>query len=226
MAPPPPSPIYTQNARVPNHLVPAILVTIFCCLPLGIVSIVFAARVNSKVAAGDIHGAVADSNRAKIWSLLAFVLGIVPGILILAAIAIPNLLRSRMAANEASSVGSVRTINTAEVTYASAYPKVGFTCRLSDLGGSSADCAGSKQSSKNACLIDNVLSSGHKSGYRFAIVNCEGDGEVLNTFQVTAEPVTPGTTGQRTFCSDQTGVIRYLHSGSGAQCLENGIPLQ
>src|SRR5579885_1949439 len=81
-------------------------------------------------------------------------------ILIIAAIAIPNLMRSRMAANEASAVGSVRTINTAEVTYSAAYPDVGFTSTLANLAGSTTTCAGSSANSTQACLIDNVLGSG------------------------------------------------------------------
>ena len=87
----------------------------------------------------------------------------IPVILIIAAIAIPNLLRSRIAANESSAVGSLRTINTAEVTYASTYPQAGFSASLEALGGSSPCNA----SSTTACLIDETLASGQKSGYRF-----------------------------------------------------------
>lgn len=66
----------------PNHLVWAILVTIFCCLPFGIVSIVYAAQVNSKVAAGDIIGAWQSSNSAKTWAWVAFGVGLVGGVLV------------------------------------------------------------------------------------------------------------------------------------------------
>src|SRR6476660_3571334 len=76
-------------------------------------------------------------------------------ILIIAAIAIPNLLRARMAANEASAVASVRTVNTAEVTYNSTYPTVGFAANLVSLGGAlGAACT---PSSTTACLIASVL---------------------------------------------------------------------
>ena len=68
----PPSPV----PRVPNYLVQAILVTIFCCVPLGIVSIVFAAQVNGKLAAGDYAGAVETSNRAKMWAWWSFGVGL------------------------------------------------------------------------------------------------------------------------------------------------------
>lgn len=71
--PPPPAP----RPHVPNYLVWAILATLFCCLPGGIVAIVFAARVDGKVAAGDIQGAISDSNNAKLWSWISFGVGIV-----------------------------------------------------------------------------------------------------------------------------------------------------
>ncbi|HUP47556.1 MAG TPA: CD225/dispanin family protein [Thermoanaerobaculia bacterium] len=60
---------------VPNYLVPAILVTLCCCVPFGIVAIVYAAQVNSKLAAGDLPGAVDASNKAKMWSWIAFGVG-------------------------------------------------------------------------------------------------------------------------------------------------------
>jgi type IV pilus assembly protein PilA len=82
-------------------------------------------------------------------------------VLVIATIAIPNLMRSRMAANESSAVGSLRTINTAGVTYSTLYPDMGFTA-LSALGGASP--CGSATSSA-ACLIDNVLAAGTKSGH-------------------------------------------------------------
>ena len=79
-------------------------------------------------------------------------------ILIIAAIAIPNLLRARMAANESSAVASIRTINTAEITYSSSYPTVGFAGTLAALGGV-APCT---PTSTAACLIDSVLAGGVK----------------------------------------------------------------
>jgi len=67
---------------VPNYLVQAILVTIFCCLPFGIVSIVYAAQVNGKLAAGDYQGAVESSENAKKWSWIAFGVGIVVTVIV------------------------------------------------------------------------------------------------------------------------------------------------
>jgi hypothetical protein len=106
-----------------------------------------------------------------------------------------------MAANEASAVGSLRTINTAEVTYASTYPDVGFT-NLASLGGAGGDVSG-------AGLIDSVLASGTKSGYSFAITAAGGgSGSPNTTYSVTGDPVN-SQTGQRHFFTDQSGVIRY-----------------
>lgn len=73
---PPPPPVSSATA-VPNYLVPAILVTLFCCLPGGIVSIVYASQVNGKIAAGDIAGAQAASKNAKMWTMISAGVGVV-----------------------------------------------------------------------------------------------------------------------------------------------------
>ncbi|GAA3971486.1 hypothetical protein GCM10023085_62080 [Actinomadura viridis] len=72
---------YPQSAPPPNHLVWAILTTIFCCLPAGVVSIVFAAQVNSKWQAGDHQGALKASNNAKTWAIVAAVVGLIGSII-------------------------------------------------------------------------------------------------------------------------------------------------
>ena len=147
--------------------------------------------------------------RQKGFSLIELLI-VVAIILIIAAIAIPNLLRSRMAANEASAVGSIRTINTSAVTYSSTYPNDGFPATLASLGGPSPCTA----TSSNACLLDAVLAGGTKSGYVFALIT---DGNTPSVgYSITGTPVTVGTTGQRMFFSDQSGVIRYDPSGAGA----------
>lgn len=146
---------------------------------------------------------------------LLIVVGI---ILVIAAIAIPNLLRSRMAANESSAVGSVRTINTAEITYQSTYPTVGYSCALFMLG---PPPAFGNATQFSADLIDRQLASGQKSGYFVWISSC-GAGVPRDTYRVDAQPRTVGSTGTRAFCSDQSAMISYSPDGLAANCVVGG----
>jgi type IV pilus assembly protein PilA len=139
-------------------------------------------------------------NKQKGFSLIELLI-VVAIILIIAAIAIPNLLRSRMAANEASAVGSLRTLNTAAVQYNTTYG-IGFPSALSDLAPASS------ATSTAADLVDSVLASGTKSGYAFTWA---GGGD---TYTIAAAPTAAGTTGQRTFFTDQSGVIRADATGT------------
>jgi type II secretory pathway pseudopilin PulG len=132
--------------------------------------------------------------------------------LIVAAVAIPNLLRSRIAANEASAVGSVRTINVAEITYQVTYPKRGYAPSLGKLGPNHADPE--KATPERADLIDDSLATEDcsadgwcsKSGYRFNLKGiCKLN--VCSGYAVTATPVS-SKTGTRSFCSTSDGVIR------------------
>jgi prepilin-type N-terminal cleavage/methylation domain-containing protein len=143
-------------------------------------------------------------NKKRGFSLIELLI-VVAIILIIAAIAIPNLLRSRIAANEASAVGSLRTLNTAEITYNTTYPNVGFACSLGQLGGSGSGTA----TSGAAGLIDANLASGVKSGYSFSFLGSSCTGTPAPAYSTYAAPVTLGTTGQRYFCSDSSGVIQY-----------------
>jgi type IV pilus assembly protein PilA len=160
--------------------------------------------------------------KQKGFSLIELLI-VVAIILIIAAIAIPNLLRSRMAANEASAVGSIRTINTAEVTYSSAYPDQGFAPALTNLGGDQTICAGSATTatSTNSCLLDNVLSGGTKSGYTF--LSPGADPAPRTGYSATANPLNRGQSGQRSFYSDQTGVIR---ANQTATATSSDTPIQ
>ncbi|MEO8433342.1 MAG: CD225/dispanin family protein [Pyrinomonadaceae bacterium] len=72
----PPPPPNSAPANIPNYLVFAILTTVFCCLPAGVVSIVYAAQVNGKIQAGDIAGAMAASKNAKLWAMISAGVGI------------------------------------------------------------------------------------------------------------------------------------------------------
>jgi type IV pilus assembly protein PilA len=139
-------------------------------------------------------------------------------ILIMAAIAVPNYLRSRLVANESSAAQSLRTINTAAVTYASTYAAVGYPLNLGALGGATPCSA----APANACLLDSVLSGGTKAGYSFVFA---GDGNTPSVgYTLSATPVSLGISGQRMFCTDATSVIRYDPSGSG--CTGTSSPIQ
>ena|SRR5215469_5251040 len=145
--------------------------------------------------------------KQKGFSLIELLI-VVAIILIIAAIAIPNLLRSKIAANESSAVGSVRTIGTAEVTYSSSWG-TGYAVGLTQLGGA-APCT--TASAATACLIDPLLSTGAfiKSGYSFGALGTFADANnILNGFEVVAAPTTPQTTGVRRFCDDQSGVVKF-----------------
>jgi len=144
-------------------------------------------------------------------------------ILIIAAIAIPNLLRSRIAANEAAAVGALRTVNTAEITYQSTYPDIGFTCVFLRLGPGNGSV-----SSTSAGLIDATLASQDKSGYHFSTVgvgSCPVSNGIQVGYQFGARPQTPGQTGQRYFCSDQSGLLQYDDSTSIQNCATSGKTL-
>ena len=138
-------------------------------------------------------------------------------ILIIAAIAIPNLLRSRIAANQASAVGSLRTLNTAEVTYSTTY-NTGYSSQLAYLGPGT----GATPTASFAGLIDEVLSgigsaggtaptanTSSKSGYTFVYSPATADSNgKIDYYSFTASPVSPGTTGTNYYYTDQSGVIR------------------
>ncbi len=139
---------------------------------------------------------------AKGFSLIELLI-VVAIILIIAAIAIPNLLRSRIAANEASAVGSLRSINTVCVTYNSTYGQ--FPPTLASLGPAAG---GGVPTATNADLIDSVLALGVKSGYTFTYTAGTAVGGIIPTYTINGDPVTAGTTGQRFFFTDQSGVVR------------------
>jgi type IV pilus assembly protein PilA len=145
--------------------------------------------------------------KQKGFSLIELLI-VVAIILIIAAIAIPNLLRARIAANESSAASTVRTINTAEVSYITAYPASGYGT-LAVLGGA-GPCT---PAPATACLIDNTLATDNggagKSGYHFlTTVPSAGN------YQATAYPISVGSTGVNAFCSIEDAVVRKDSAGA------------
>ena len=184
----------------------------FFLVPFAIVAIVFGhlALSNIRKSAGRLKG-----QGIAIAGLVLGYLGIaaIPIILILAAIAIPNLLRARIAANEASAVAWVRILNNAENAYAQSHPNAGFTCNISDL---QADQ-----------LISGELASGRNHGYAFELSGCVPDESgVVRKVHVIAYPVAQNQSGVRAFCSDESGIVKKDTEGSTQNCLRNGQPLE
>ena len=165
--------------------------------------------------------------KQKGFSLIELLI-VVAIILIIAAIAIPNLLRAKISANESSAVGSVRNIVTAETSYNSSYPQYGFATVLSRLGpgiGNLSCPAAGPVPTTGACLLDSALGGSNnstKSGYMF---EATGDnptppdpttGIVAYTgFTAASVPATYNQTGVRTFCAGDDGVLRQNPNTAG-----------
>lgn len=131
-------------------------------------------------------------------------------ILIISAIAIPNLMKAKISANEAATASSIHAINTAEIAYSSAFPDVGYSASLTDLGPAGGG------------YIDSTLASGTKSGYSYSYLQDTTATPSL-AYTLNVDPVSPGVSGQRHFYSDQNNVTRYNVSataGSGDSALQ------
>jgi len=123
-------------------------------------------------------------------------------ILIIAVIAVPSFLRSRIVANESAAAATIRTLNTAQISYNSSYPTVGYASTLGVLSGTSC----TPPTPSGACLIDQALASGTKSGYVFTLGNVTGTPN--STYNVIATPVLWNYSGVRYFCSFEDAVVR------------------
>ena len=154
--------------------------------------------------------------KQKGFSLIELLI-VVAIILIIAAIAIPNLLRARIAANESAAASGIRTINTGEISYASTYPTIGYAAALQDLGpGGVAAACPAPPTSIASCVIDGVLASGTKQGYTYTYAGVTGTPAV--TYQIRNTPTQPNQSGVRSFCSFEDAVVRFVPSGAIGNC--------
>jgi type IV pilus assembly protein PilA len=131
----------------------------------------------------------------------------IPFILIIAAIAIPNLLRAKISANDSAAASTMRTVNTAQVTYATTYPAKGYARDLATLGSGPSGTCGT-ESETYACLLDDTVANrNERAGYRFNMTAvCDA---TCTDYLIVAAPIKEGTTGSRTYCSTSDAVIRY-----------------
>lgn len=185
---------------------------LFFLFPLPIVAIIFGHLALSEIRKS--AGRLTGEGMATAGLILGYIgAAALPIILIVAAIAIPNLLRARMAANESVAVASVRIITIAQISHQGAHPEAGYACSLSAISDTE--------------ISDTTLLTGQKSGYRFEIRNCAPDnaGGPSTKYQVVAFPLTVNQTGIRAFCADESAVIKVDSAGSAQRCLEHGATL-
>jgi prepilin-type N-terminal cleavage/methylation domain-containing protein len=155
--------------------------------------------------------------KQKGFSLIELLI-VVAIILIIAAIAIPNLLRARIAANESSAAASIRTLDTAMLSYQTAFPLTGYAAQISDLGPGAGNttCPAAGPAVANGCIIDNVLAAGAKSGYNFGAAGGTPNAAGANTtFLAVGVPSNLNTTGVKGFCGMEDNVVRFVNPSPG-----------
>lgn len=163
---------------------------------------------------------LASSRHDEAGFTLVELLIVMSVILIIITLAIPSYEKVHIKADETSAMASVRTLNSMETEYNSSYPSHGFACSLNTLGGKSGS---GTPTAESAQLIPEDLASGSKAGYNFTISNCAkstvNNVDQYNSYQITATPIAVGRTGQRTICSDESGLLRFDPKG-GTNCTE------
>ena len=217
---------YGGPAQTDGKAIGSLILGILALFPLGIIAAIPAVVLGhlAKSSIARSMGRLKGEGMALAGLVMGYIsIAFIPLVLIIAAIAIPNLLRARIAANESAATSTVRTVNTAQVTYSTMYPDKGYAADLASMGPGSESCSTpGYPSAAHACLLDGILAGPTctagswctKGGYRYsASATCGSDG-ACSDFVVTAIPVTPGSTGQKSFCSTNDAIVR-VHGGRG-----------
>jgi type IV pilus assembly protein PilA len=146
------------------------------------------------------------------FSLLELLI-VVSVILIVTAIAVPNIIRAKISANESSAVSTIRQISNAELSYHISYSQIGYAPDLKSLGGP-LTCS---PSPTTACVLDTAVTSGTKSGYQFFAAGFASGGTAINNqFVASSAPTTFSKTGVRNFCiATDDGSVRARQGTAG-----------
>jgi type IV pilus assembly protein PilA len=217
---------YYGPQQTDGKAVGSLILGILAIFPLGIFAAIPAVVLGhlSKSSIARSLGRLKGDGMATAGLIMGYAsIALIPLVLIIAAIAIPNLLRARISANESAAASTVRTVNTAQVTYVTSYPSAGYARSLAVLG-PGEDCTNpANVNEQHACLIDRILACSEtwcvKGGYRYnTTAVCDSNG-VCDKYVITATPAVPGSTGHQSFCSTSDAVIRVRRRGPVSQPL-------
>jgi type IV pilus assembly protein PilA len=226
--PAPPARPYPGHQETEGKAVGSLILGILAMFPFGFLTGIPAIILGhlSRKSIRESLGRLRGEGMALAGLIMGYIsIAFIPVVLIMAAIAIPGLLRSRILANESAAARTVGTFSTAQALYANKYPSVGYARDLATLGmGSAMHCSEAEGTSEHACLIDRPLGSPNctsgswcvKSGYQFEVTATCGSDGVCSDYVATATPVQPGTSGRRSFCSTSDTIIRAQPEGSAA----------
>ncbi|MGH9668711.1 MAG: DUF4190 domain-containing protein [Terriglobales bacterium] len=198
------APTPAPAARTSPLAIASLILSFFSLFPMiGILAVVFGhiSRAQIRKSAGQLKG----SGMALAGLILGY--GGIAFLVFLLVVSLPEMMMvDRPATNESSAVGSLRTLNTSAITYAATYPKRGFPTTLAQMG---PPVEGAQPDEDHAYLIEAVLASGERSGYRFTYVSSDTNRDgITDAYAAHADPLAPGT-GKRHFFTDESGVIRF-----------------
>jgi hypothetical protein len=226
---------YAVTQETDGKAIGSLILGILAIFPFGLLAGIPAVVLGhlSKSSIAKSMGRLKGDGMATAGLILGYLsVAMIPVILIIAAIAIPNLLRARMAANEAAAASTVRTVNTAQVAYANQYPAKGYAPDLSTLGpGSSGECQGQEGTEAHACLLDGRVGAAScrggipcsKNGYIYLMTAVCGSDGTCTDYVITAAPITPRTTGTMSFCSISDAIVRV---GNVRQAMQEPLSVE